>query len=267
MKRTKIKDQIDEDSEWRKLEAECQRQVDDMILDDEDEIVREASDIINLVDDTEGEGASHQIPSNRPPRIPAGQIRELADSFLQFPLLGPVSMNPPMRHRARVIDFYGISRVPGQLRDWLRATGAEVRDNIRTGQVDGSACGFIAAEAVALHHDMQEPILQVSDEVIAGLNTRGVVVNRRRFLNLTATDPRWLNGLEVMNLAADRMMMDTAIVNRDLLSVGTTQEFIDDNFARHALQFRETGGTRLVIILLTIATSTCTVSVLAGTTC
>ncbi|GAU88597.1 hypothetical protein RvY_01267 [Ramazzottius varieornatus] len=55
--------------------------------------------------------------------------------------------------------------------DPITADELPLKDSIRTGQLDGAACGFIAAEAVALLHKTELPFAEVSDDEIAGVNT------------------------------------------------------------------------------------------------
>ncbi|GAV03803.1 hypothetical protein RvY_14182 [Ramazzottius varieornatus] len=132
--------------------------------------------------------------------------------------------------------------------DPITADELPLEDSIRTGQLDGAACGFIAAGAVALLHNAELPFAEVSDDEIAGVSTRSVVINGRSFMGLGARSTRWLSSTEVIRLAANRMNINMSYAIQNLVNVGRTQHFVDHMFPMHSLLLRETGGTRYYVL-------------------
>lgn len=178
---------------------------------------------------------------------PSHDVRALSSTFPQFPVTNTAEYLPSNGHHARIIDFYGNSRVPYQLRDWLRACGVTVQDSIRKGQIDSAACGFIAAEVIGYIYNSQTSISGLSDDEIAEANTRSAVAAGRRFFNLPANSNHWLTQTEIYRLIGQRTSLDLRQTYH-ITAVDTTQQFISFIFARHALELQDTGGTRYYVL-------------------
>ncbi|GAV08980.1 hypothetical protein RvY_18592 [Ramazzottius varieornatus] len=232
---------MDQDPEWKELQQQCERFLDE--LDNEQQTGASGAQLDNAEDGDDPITADELPLEVGEGPVPQADIQELASTLPFFPNFGDAQL-PQLTHTTRIIDFWGNNPVPGQLRDWLRASGVTVQDSIRTGQLDGAACGFVAAEAVALLHNAELPFAEVSDDEMAGVNTRSVAINGRSFMGLGARSTRWLSSTEVIRLAANRMNINMSYAIQNLVNVGRTRHFVDHMFPMYSLLLRETGGTR-----------------------
>jgi len=204
---------------------------------------------IDLSDDIKEDESKLTYEQLLPPRaVDVRTCEAFYRTLPAFPLPYDRPTTPPTGHRARIIDFYGHDVVPRQLRDWLTAVGVEVQDSISTGQIDGAACGFIAAEVISYMHNIENMTIDgLSDAQISQANTPLAVAAGRRFFNLPSSSGHWLSQTEAYRLIASRISRSLRETYR-LVVVDNTEHFIRSVFPEHSLQLVATDGTRSYIL-------------------
>ena len=187
----------------------------------------------------------------RPTTVDRTELRRLQGTLPPFPLpdVWPSSSTTQhgIRHHARIVDFFGGSDVPHQVARWLRAVGVEVQEFTRHDQVDGAACGFIAAEVVSFMQNDGGNINEIPEADLAQANTRAGVSAARRFLGLPPNSNKWINDEEIERLVSHRTSIDRPAL-QGMLSVERTTFLTRYLFARHSLELRDTGGVRYYIL-------------------